>query len=147
MIFSAVPGGTVPGCHLYPGLASWATLSRPFGTQFVSRVLTRALKPGNILGSYGPTKVVAPSTTLRSGRDDKGRGVAKVAWFAGWREPQVPPLRYATVPRHAGAGGMTILSRVHYCSVASIPISTELSSSRPEVEGPAVLAIPQTMQP
>ena len=32
-----------------------------------------------------------PSTPLRSGRDDKGRGVAKVAWFAGWREPQVPP--------------------------------------------------------
>jgi len=43
-----------------------------------------------------------PSTPLRSGRDDKGRGVAKVAWFAGWREPQVPPLRYATV-------GMTTL--------------------------------------
>jgi hypothetical protein len=31
-IFSAVPGGTVPGAHAYPGLASWATLSRPFGT-------------------------------------------------------------------------------------------------------------------
>jgi hypothetical protein len=47
VIFSAVPGGTVPGFHLYPGLASWATLSRPFGTQFVSRVLTQALKPGS----------------------------------------------------------------------------------------------------
>jgi len=26
------------------GLASWATLSRPFGTQFVNRVLTQAPK-------------------------------------------------------------------------------------------------------
>jgi hypothetical protein len=65
-------------------------------------------------------------------------------------KPQVPPLRYATV-------GMTILLRVHYCSVASIPVSTELSSSRPEVEGPAVRRlilgnvfrkpIPQPLQP
>ena len=47
-------------------------------------------------------RTAGPSTSLRFGRDDKGRGVAKVAWFAGWREPQVPPLRYATV-------GMTIL--------------------------------------
>ena len=38
MIFSAVPGGTVPGRYLYPGLASWATLSRPFGTQFTARL-------------------------------------------------------------------------------------------------------------
>jgi hypothetical protein len=47
-------------------------------------------------------RTAGPSTALRFGRDDKGRGVAKVAWFAGWREPQVPPLRYASV-------GMTIL--------------------------------------
>jgi hypothetical protein len=26
----------------------------------------------------------------------------------GWGEPQVPPLRFSPVPRHAGAGGMTI---------------------------------------
>src|ERR1700678_3077304 len=31
-IFSAVPGGTVPGAHEYPGLTSWATFSRPCGT-------------------------------------------------------------------------------------------------------------------
>jgi hypothetical protein len=43
-----------------------------------------------------------PQAHRNSGQDDKGRGVAKVAWFAGWREPQVPPLRYAPV-------GMTIL--------------------------------------
>ncbi len=28
-IFSAVPDGTVPGAHVYPGLTSWATFSRP----------------------------------------------------------------------------------------------------------------------
>jgi hypothetical protein len=33
--------GYVPGCDLYLGLASWATLSRPFGTQFVSRAFTQ----------------------------------------------------------------------------------------------------------
>jgi hypothetical protein len=57
VIFSAVPGGTVPGCHLYPGLASWATLSRPFGTQFVSRALTQTLKPNLLQFVYGPTKL------------------------------------------------------------------------------------------
>jgi hypothetical protein len=45
-------------------------------------------------------------------------------------KPRVPPLRYATV-------GMTILSRVHYCFVASIPVSKELSS-RPELRRSAV---------
>jgi len=30
------------------GLASWATLSRPFGTQFVSRVLTQGFKALNL---------------------------------------------------------------------------------------------------
>jgi hypothetical protein len=67
-------------------------------------------------------------------------------------KPQVPPLRYAPV-------GMTILLRVDYCFVASIPVSKELSS-RPErsaVEGPAVRRlilgnvfrkpIPQPLQP
>jgi hypothetical protein len=29
-----------------PGLESWDILSRPFGTQLVSRVLTQGLKPG-----------------------------------------------------------------------------------------------------
>ena len=31
-IFSAVPGGTAPGSHVHPGLASWAIFSRPCGT-------------------------------------------------------------------------------------------------------------------
>ena len=53
-------------------------------------------------------ETAGPSTSLRSGRDDKGRGVAKGAWFAGRREPQVPPLRYATVPP-LPVGTMTIL--------------------------------------
>jgi hypothetical protein len=37
-------------------------------------------------------------------------------------KPQVPPRRYAGV-------GMTILLRVHYCFVAIIPVSKELSST------------------
>jgi predicted AAA+ superfamily ATPase len=39
-----------------------------------------------------------PSTTLRSGRDHTGRGVAKVGLVAGWKEPQVPPLRSPGFP-------------------------------------------------
>ena len=65
-----------------------------------------------------------PSTSLRFGRDDKGRGVTQVGVVAGWAfektfqeraaEPQVPPLRFAPV-------GMTILLRgANYCCVASI---------------------------
>jgi len=35
----------IPTQDWRPGLASWATLSRPFGTQFVSEVLTYGLHP------------------------------------------------------------------------------------------------------
>jgi hypothetical protein len=57
------------------GLASWATLSRPFGTQFVNRVLTQAPKAHdssveNISKEEHPHRDL--STTLRFGRDDKG---------------------------------------------------------------------------
>jgi hypothetical protein len=38
-----------------------------------------------------------PSTSLRFGRDDKVRVVAFVWIGYWWREPQVPPLRYASV--------------------------------------------------
>jgi hypothetical protein len=37
-----------------PGLASWATLSRPFGTQFVNRVLTQVFKALHILKQLWP---------------------------------------------------------------------------------------------
>jgi hypothetical protein len=43
-IFSAVPGGTVPGSYVYPGLASWATISRPFGTGFSLHIPLPALR-------------------------------------------------------------------------------------------------------
>ena len=36
------------------GLASWATLSRPFGTQFVSRLLTQGFKALHILIGLWP---------------------------------------------------------------------------------------------
>ena len=39
---------------LTQGLASWATLSRPFGTQFVSRVLTQGFKALHILKQLWP---------------------------------------------------------------------------------------------
>ena len=43
------------------GLPSWATLNRPFGTQFVSRVLTQALKavPFKILSFSAACEAVA----------------------------------------------------------------------------------------
>jgi hypothetical protein len=43
---------------VYPGLASWATPSRPCGTEFVSGALTQTLKPNVFSVVYGPTKVV-----------------------------------------------------------------------------------------
>src|ERR1700677_2139435 len=66
-IFSAVPGGTLPGSFspprtrvlgyyqpslaglflalsLHPGLASWATISRPFGTGFSLHITLPALR-------------------------------------------------------------------------------------------------------
>src|ERR1700677_1022644 len=44
-IFSAVRGGTGLGGNVYPGLTSWATFSRPCGTEFVSGALTQTPKP------------------------------------------------------------------------------------------------------
>src|SRR5271168_603288 len=43
--FSAVPTGLGRFSNLYPGLASWATLSRPYGTHLEKVVLTHPLKP------------------------------------------------------------------------------------------------------
>ena len=44
---------------------------------------------------------------VRSGRDDK-EGVAFPSHIScWWSELQIPPLRFAPVPRHAGASGMT----------------------------------------
>ena len=41
---SAVPYGTVRAFNNYPGLTSWATLSRPCGTQFRDEVHSQAPK-------------------------------------------------------------------------------------------------------
>src|ERR1700734_1291555 len=43
--FSAVPAGLGRFSNLYPGLTSWATLSRPCGTHLERVVLTHPLKP------------------------------------------------------------------------------------------------------
>src|ERR1700761_1724787 len=43
--FSAVPAGLGRFSNLYPGLTSWATLSRPYGTHLERVVLTHPLKP------------------------------------------------------------------------------------------------------
>src|ERR1700721_2725234 len=64
--FSAVPSGLFLVCHLYPGLTSWATLSRPFGTQLVSGVLRQNLKspcclPGSSAGVPRPRTPHEPS--------------------------------------------------------------------------------------
>jgi hypothetical protein len=34
-LLSAVPTGLIRYALVYPGLASWATFSRPYGTEFV----------------------------------------------------------------------------------------------------------------
>ena len=44
------------------------TISRPFGTQFVSRVLTQALKPGNILKQFTARLKSCPDTKQRVAR-------------------------------------------------------------------------------
>jgi hypothetical protein len=59
-------------------------------------------------------RTAGPSTSLRFGRDDKARGVTQVGVAAGWAfekpfqeraaEPQVPPLRYASVGMTRGEG-------------------------------------------
>src|ERR1700678_1499194 len=43
--FSAVPTGLDRFSNLYPGLTSWATLSRPYGTQFGSHADTCSQSP------------------------------------------------------------------------------------------------------
>ena len=53
--------------------------------------------PGGVRGTADP------STSLRSGRDEKGEGSASIRHsLLGSRKQQVPPLRYAPV-------GMTLL--------------------------------------
>jgi hypothetical protein len=61
-----------------PGLASWDILSRPFGTQFVSGVLTQALKRVIFSIACGTTKVVPRCRTLEL------RLAENLACFAGF---------------------------------------------------------------
>ena len=70
-----------------------------------SRVSQVDLRPRLFHNQTNPLtldKTDSRSTALRSGRDDKGRGVAEVHGLRDGEKPQVPPLRYAPV-------GMTIL--------------------------------------
>jgi hypothetical protein len=75
-----------------------------------------------------------PSTTLRSGRDEKGGEVAQVGVVSGKGETAGP-----STTLRSGRDDNSV-AEVGHCSVASIPATTELSS-RPErsvVEGSAV---------
>ena len=68
--FSAVPAGLIVRSYLNPGLTSWATLSRPCGTQLARVVLTQ---------------------------DSLGLGFS-VACLAQWREySNRPPERMTTI--------------------------------------------------
>ena len=51
----------------YPGLASWAKFSRPFGTKFPNPEFSRdTLKPNSFFHSvYGPTKEAAEKASVR----------------------------------------------------------------------------------
>jgi len=49
-----------------PGLTSWATLSRPFGTQFVSGVLTQGFKALHILRAFAHPVKLSPETKTSS---------------------------------------------------------------------------------
>jgi len=42
-------------------------------------------------------RTAGPSTALRSGRDDKGRGWLRLESLRDGEKPQVPPLRFAPV--------------------------------------------------
>jgi hypothetical protein len=53
MIFSR-PCGTIRVCKSYPGLSSWATFSRPYGTG--SAFLTHAVKPAWVIARCGKAK-------------------------------------------------------------------------------------------
>src|SRR5580658_4149539 len=55
--FSAVPAGLGRFSNIYPGLTSWATLSRPYGTQLERVVLTPS-KALITVAFYGTAKAV-----------------------------------------------------------------------------------------
>ena len=70
---------------------------------------------GVCYGEFGRAegRTADPSTTLGM---TKGRAALSLRlWCVNQRKQQVPPLRYATVPRQAGTGGMTPLLSGRVC--------------------------------
>ena len=69
--------------NTYPGLTSWATLSRPCGTQFPNEVFTQALKPSLPAAVCGTAEGRATRTKLASVQLIEALGV-------GWDTIQLP---------------------------------------------------------
>jgi len=94
-------------------LPGWADVWRSAPSTSSGRALRASkprLLPGKTFpGRAGPLRFAQGRLSATLGMT-RGRVVSSSSIRCWWREQQVPPLRCASVPRHAGTSGTTILT-------------------------------------